>query len=317
MSCRTGVNSGDNMVDARESLLIVRSDPPTRRFGLLVAARPKQWVKNVLVAAAPLAAGRLLEPPVAAWTAVAFVAFCLAASATYLANDVRDAESDRLHATKRLRPIAAGAVGMRTATMAAAVLAVLSIAVPLSLGNLALTGVVAGYLVLQIAYVGWLKHEPVLDVASVASGFLLRAIAGGVACGVPISNAFLIVVSFGALFIATGKRYAELINQENHAGTTRRTMDGYTPSFLRLMLAVTAAVTLVEYALWAFEISGSDGPPFAGMSVLPFTLAMLRYARDIDGGQTEAPEDRLLGDPTLIVLGLMWLGLFVLEVATR
>ncbi len=235
-------------------------------------------------------------------------------------NDVLDAEADRAHADKRDRPVAAGVVTPRLAVGAAAILAILAIALPLLLRNGALAVIIGTYLVLQAAYVIQLKHMAVLDVATIASGFLLRAIAGGIASGLPISNSFLIVVGFGALFMALGKRYSEqLTHHDQDETSTRATLEEYTPGYLRMMLAVTAAVTLVAYTLWAFEIATHHTGPFplSALSVIPFTLALMRYARDIDTGDAEAPEDILLKDPTLLILGVVWVGLFVGQVAQR
>lgn len=295
--------------------------------GLVKLARPKQWVKNLLVIAAPLAAGVLLERQVLVATLVALVAFCLAASSVYLINDVLDVESDRAHPKKRSRPVAAGLVGSQAASICAAVLAVVAVALPLAFepilrpeyGGIKLAAIIVGYLFLQANYVLWLKHEPVLDIAVVAGGFLLRAIAGGTAAGVPISKSFLIVVSFGALFMVVGKRYAELVSHVQGEVVTRKSLAKYTPSYLRMLLAVSIAVTLISYMLWAFEIDGTDGGdiPFAAISVIPFTLAMLRYARDVDTAGGEAPEDAVFADPTVLILGLLWLVMFVGHVIQR
>ena len=182
---------------------------PSIVTSLLRTARPKQWVKNVLVFAAPAAAGVLTEPGPLARTLVAFVAMCLAASGTYFLNDALDAEADRQHPTKRFRPVAAGYVSVGLAKVMAAVLiaAGIAISIPISRGELAL--VVAGYAALTVSYSLWLKHEPVIDLAAVAAGFVLRAIAGGVAADVLISDWFLIVAASGSLFMVTGKRHAE------------------------------------------------------------------------------------------------------------
>ncbi|MBP7971292.1 MAG: decaprenyl-phosphate phosphoribosyltransferase [Candidatus Nanopelagicales bacterium] len=291
----------------------------TRARALLTAARPKQWVKNVLVFAAPVAAGVILQPKALLWTLLAFFIFCCAASATYMTNDVLDVEADRQHASKRNRAIAAGIVSPRTAGVVAAVLALISLVLPLLLGNPRLAAIIAGYLVLQAAYVWRLKHEAVLDVASVAAGFLLRAIAGGVATGVVISNAFLVVVGFGALFMAVGKRYSEIMAQDQSVQITRRSLAGYTPGYLRTLIAISGSVALVGYVLWALEIDRAHplAGPWASLSIIPFTLAMMRFARDADAALAEAPEDVVLADPVLLILGLIWVGLFVAQVAAR
>ncbi|HEU5484316.1 MAG TPA: decaprenyl-phosphate phosphoribosyltransferase, partial [Microlunatus sp.] len=183
--------------------------PASRLPAPVRAMRPRQWVKNLLVVLAPLAAGRLFEPAVLGGVALAFVAFCLVSSAVYLLNDIRDVDEDRLHPRKRFRPIAAGELGVPVATALAAVLGVGG----LTLGfwvdrGLGIT--LAVYVVIQVLYSTVLKHLPVIDLAVVSSGFLLRAIAGGVAVGVPLSQWFLLVASFGSLFMVAGKRYSEL-----------------------------------------------------------------------------------------------------------
>jgi hypothetical protein len=182
---------------------------PSLARSLLRTARPKQWAKNVLVFAAPGAAGVLNEPDELARTLVAFVAFCLAASGTYFLNDALDADADRHHPVKRFRPIAAGHLGVGTAKVIAVVLmlAALGVSAPFNSGKLAL--VVGGYIAITVSYSLWLKHEPVVDLGAVAAGFVLRAIAGGVATDVPLSDWFLIVAGAGSLFIVTGKRHAE------------------------------------------------------------------------------------------------------------
>lgn len=288
-------------------------------MGLLELARPRQWTKNVLVLAAPLAAGALWDAQVAGWTAIAFVTFCLASSSVYMVNDVIDAAADREHATKRNRPVAAGRVSPKVAVVAAATLAVISVAVPAALGNWRLSVVIVGYLVLQAFYVSWLKNEPIFDIACIAVGMLLRAIAGGVASNLPISNAFLIVVGFGALFLAAGKRYSEKQSHDQSITATRKVLASYSAGYLRVLLSIAATVALVGYILWAFEIG--DHPtasiPFAQLSIIPFTLAIMRYARDADAADVEAPETAIFADKALLVLGVLWLLLFVGQVLQR
>jgi decaprenyl-phosphate phosphoribosyltransferase len=282
---------------------------------LVAAMRPKQWLKNVLVFAAPLAAGSLMEPDVLLPSIVAFVAFCLMSSATYLLNDVRDVEADRAHPVKRARPIATGELTPTVAMLAAAVLAIASVALALFI-NLGLVGVLVAYAASTISYSMFLKHEPVIELALLALGFLLRAIAGGVASELPISQWFLIVAGFGSLFMAAGKRYSELTHAlDAEDGTpragTRRSLAGYTPTYLRFVWATSAAVTITGYCLWAFEVSAAPSTlPWAAWSVLPFVLAILRYAIDVDKGDAEAPEDVVLRDRMMLLLGLIWLVLF-------
>ncbi len=301
------------------------SDTPNRSLpvALVVALRPRQWLKNVLVFAAPLAAGSLFKQGIILPTIGAFVAFCLISSATYLVNDARDVESDRAHPVKRHRPIAAGQLTPGLAWSAALLLTLLSLALSFSI-NPSLAGVVAVYFVFTLSYSLFLKHEPVIELALLAMGFLLRAIAGGVASNLPISQWFLIVAGFGSLFMAAGKRYSELERSIDDAAegadtgqavdqdrSTRRSLAGYTLGYLRFVWATAAAVTITAYCLWAFEVAAAPSTlPWAQWSVLPFVLAILRYGVVVDKGEAEAPEDAILRDRVLLILGLAWVVLF-------
>jgi len=281
-----------------------------------VAMRPRQWLKNVLVFAAPLAAGSILEPDVLVPSLLAFVSFCLMSSSTYLINDIRDVEADRRHPTKRSRPIAAGELTPRAAVILAVLLALAALAVAVAV-NVGLMGVVLTYAVFTLAYSLFLKNEPVIELALLTMGFLLRAIAGGVAAELPISQWFLIVAAFGSLFMAAGKRFSELeqwkASGSEPAAQARRSLGGYTSAYLRFVWGVAAAVTITGYCLWAFEVGQVDSSvPWAQWSVLPFVLGVLRYAVDVDKGVAEAPEDVVLGDRTLLAMGAIWLVLFAL-----
>lgn len=279
---------------------------------LLRGMRPHHWIKNLLVFAVPLAAGAVLRPDVLLATGLAFVAFCATASATYLVNDVLDAGRDRLHPRKRLRPVASGALAPRTALIASAVLAFGALALAL-LASPALLGVIATYLVLTLAYSRWLKAEPVIELALLASGFLLRAVAGGAATGLPISMWFLLVSGFGSLFIAAGKRYSELIGGDPEV-STRAVLEGYTPTFLRFVWGMTAGITITAYGLWAADLSQTGGPSWEAASVIPFALLVMKYGMVIDAGKAEAPEDVLLHSRWMQALCLAWLALFTLGV---
>lgn len=274
--------------------------------GLIAATRPRQWARNVLVVAVPAAGGKLGDPAVVLDTALAFVSFCLASSAIYLVNDVGDREADRNHETKRRRPIASGIVGVRLALAVAAASTVAALSIAL-LADVALLGAVAGYIVLMIAYTRWLKHQPVFDVTSVAAGFFLRAVAGGLATGLYISQWFLIVTAGASLFVVTGKRYAELLGKTDVQRPTRRVLSSYPPEYLRSVLSTAAGVTILAYCLWAFEDTGELSAGWSGASVVPFVLALMRYALLIEQGHGEEPEQLFLGDRTLQVLSLAWL----------
>ena len=227
---------------------------PTRAapMPLVRAMRPRQWSKNLLVASAPLAAGRLNDVDVATATVAAVVCFCAASSAVYLFNDVCDIEADRRHPRKSLRPIAAGLVSPGRALMTSGLLAVASLggafAIRAEFGPL-----IAGYLSLQAAYALGLKHETVFDIAIVSSGFLLRAVGGGFATGIPLSHWFLTVAGFGSLFTVAGKRYSELVALGNGSGT-RRSLDGYSESYLRFVWTIAAPRQLRRLQMFEYEV---------------------------------------------------------------
>jgi decaprenyl-phosphate phosphoribosyltransferase len=274
------------------------SPPKNLASGIVKALRPRQWVKNLLVLAAPLfALGGDVQydyRDVFIKVGIAFVAFSLAASSIYLINDARDVEADRQHPTKRFRPIAAGVVPVGLAYGLAVVLAAVALVISwLATPNLAV--VIAVYLGIQLAYCFGLKHQAVLDICIVSSGFLIRAIAGGVAAGIPLSQWFLLVMAFGSLFMAAGKRYAELQLAERTGAKIRKSLENYTSTYLRFVWTLSATAVVVCYGLWAF-------------SMVPFTIAILRYAVDVDGGLAGEPEDIVLRDRVLQLLGVALIG---------
>jgi decaprenyl-phosphate phosphoribosyltransferase len=271
------------------------------------AVRPRQWLKNLLVLAAPLAAGKLFEPAILRGAALAFVAFCLVSASVYLVNDVRDVEEDRLHPTKRFRPIAAGELKPATALALATVLGACGLALGfLVSAPLGITMLV--YVSLQLLYSAYLKHLPVVDLAMVASAFLLRAIAGGVATGIPLSQWFLLVAAFGSFFMVSGKRYSEMKALGGEAGT-RRSLTRYSESYLRFAWMLAAVMVLISYSLWAFENGGNGalGIPWTAISIAPFTLGLLQYALEVDAGTAGEPEEVVLHDHVLQGLALVWL----------
>ncbi|WP_141281188.1 decaprenyl-phosphate phosphoribosyltransferase [Pseudonocardia hydrocarbonoxydans] len=282
--------------------------------GVLKTMRPRQWVKNVLVLAAPFAAGDLLRPGIGFQLAIAFVAFSLAASGIYLVNDAKDVEADRVHPTKRHRPIAAGIVPPGVAVAVAVVLLAAAVALSL-LASVQLVAVLAVYVAVQLAYCFWLKHQPVLDICIVASGFLLRAIAGGAATGIALSQWFLLVAGFGSLFMVAGKRYAEMMLAEKTGAKIRKSLESYSASYLRFVWGLSATVLITTYSLWAFEIRETENNPiWSAVSIVPFVVAVLRYAVDVDNGNGGEPEEIALGDRVLQVLALGWLGALTVAV---
>jgi decaprenyl-phosphate phosphoribosyltransferase len=294
-----------------EEVVPVTGPPENLIVGVIKAVRPRQWVKNVLVLAAPLAAlGSAVHydyVDVLGKVVVAFLVFCLAASSVYLINDVRDVEADREHPTKRFRPIAAATVPEWLAFVVAAVLGVAALTLSwLLTPSLAL--VMAVYMGIQLAYCFGLKHQAVIDICIVSSAYLLRAIAGGVAAGIPLSQWFLLMMAFGSLFMVAGKRYAELQLAERTGAKIRKSLESYTSTYLRFVWTLSATAVVVCYGLWAFERDGYSGSWFK-VSMVPFTIAVLRYAVDVDGGLAGEPEDIALRDRALQLLALAWIGI--------
>lgn len=290
---------------------VTRGGAPGAIAGLLKTARPKQWVKNVLVLAAPFAAGKLGDTAVLIDAGIAFIAFSLVASAVYLVNDAVDVEADRVHPTKCRRPIAAGVVPIPFAYGAAVVFFLGGMAVGM-LTRWELLVVLGVYAAVQLGYCfGW-KHQPVVDLCIVASGFLMRAIAGGAAAGIALSQWFLLVTAFGSLFMVSGKRYAEIVLFERTGAKIRPSLKKYSASYLRFVWAASAAIVIMAYCLWAFEIrQETDGTVWAVVSMVPFVVAILRYAVDVDGGNAGEPEEIALNDRVLQILGLGWVATLV------
>ena len=277
---------------------------------LLRQARPKQWVKNLLVFAAPGSAG-VLDNGSSLWRAVVtFVAFCLASSGTYFWNDLLDADNDRNHPTKQHRPIASGAIPVGIGRVVGSVLLLAGIGLAATTGW-ETAGVVAGYVVLTSLYSGVLKHVAVVDLITVAAGFFLRAIAGAVATDVQMSKWFSLTTSFASLFIVAGKRYAELRDLGDES-QTRSTLDDYSLGFLRIVLSVSCGASMVTYCIWAFDTRelASTTWPFYELSIIPMATALLRYTLILEQGHGAAPEEIFAHDRVLQILGLIWISVF-------
>lgn len=282
---------------------------------LLKEARPTQWSKNLLVFAAPGALGVLNQWEPLWKSLVVFVAFCLVASGTYYWNDIKDAAQDRVHPKKRFRPIASGQIPIGVARVVGTGLLaggpVLAFLVRPQAG-----AVLALYALLTLGYSTRLKHVPLLDLAIVSSGFVLRAMAGAAATMTPMSNWFVLCVTFGSFFIVTGKRFAELLEMGDSAGETRASLKSYTLDFLRQLLVIACTATVLSYCLWAFENATNNNEivPLHGVSIVPMVLALLRYLMVLEKGGGGAPEEVFMRDRTIQVYGLIWVVIYGLAV---
>jgi decaprenyl-phosphate phosphoribosyltransferase len=276
-------------------------------LAVLRAARPRQWPKNLLVFAAPLAADSLGRDDGPAYALVAAAAFCAASVAVYLVNDVLDVERDRRHPVKRHRPIAAGevrrshAVAIAVLCAAAAIAAGPVVRVPL------LALIVAGYLGLSLLYSVVLKHLPVLELLFVASGFMLRVLGGAAATRVVPSVWFLLVCSLGALLVATAKRFTELTVLGDQAVRHRPAMRWYRPAALRLTQWVTAVAMLITYTLWALGEHGAWLRGWHLVSAVPLAAALARFGQLTARPTVRPVEDLLTRDAAMAGFELAWL----------
>jgi 4-hydroxybenzoate polyprenyltransferase len=277
-------------------------------LALLASLRPRQWVKNLFVFAGVIFSQQMLTP--LAWTALgAFLIFCGLSGAIYLFNDVADAERDRLHPSKRLRPIASGELSRTTAVIFGTLLLAGCLAAAFRIGA-SFFLVALGYAGLLTAYSVWLKHVVILDVLTVAAGFVLRAVAGAVAVDAEISGWLLICTILIALFLALGKRRHEYRSLARDAAAHRPILAEYSESFLDQMISVVTASTVTAYAL--YTMSPETIAKFH-TRLLPLTLPFvlygifrylyLLYRRDLGGN----PSDLLVTDKALLFDALLWM----------
>lgn len=278
--------------------MALRTLAPPTAAQLLGTARPRQWTKNVLVFAAPLAAGVFVRPA----SFLALMAFVLASAGTYFINDAVDVEADRRHPVKSRRPVAAGALAVRTAWLIGLGAEAVALLVAAAAG-LALAGCVAAYLALTLAYSSWLKRVAVLDILAVAGGFLLRTVGGAVAAAVPMSSWFLLTALLGSLFLVTGKRLSELRRDRDG----RPVLAAYSAPWLQQIFTMTLTGTVIAYACWAFDFAGDDvALPLLALSFVPFLAGLMRYSLLVARGDGEAPENVLAADRFLLISGAAW-----------
>jgi 4-hydroxybenzoate polyprenyltransferase len=268
---------------------------------VVTSMRPRQWTKNLILFAPLIFAARFTD----AWSIgrafAAFGLFCVISGAVYLVNDVRDAESDRLHERKRARPIASGVLSAGVATATAVVLSLLSLSAACAM-SLRFGAVAAAYLALQMAYTFFLKDQVILDVMSISAGFVLRAVAGAVVISVPFSPWLLSCAALLALFLALGKRRHELILLESGATGHRKSLAQYSPQFIDQLVSAVTSATMVTYALYTFFSAASQTHQYLMLTVPFVVYGLFRYLYLVHqknlGGN---PEEILLSDVPLII----------------
>ena len=285
---------------------------------LIRICRPRQWVKNLLVAAAPLAAGILWQPQVALRVLVLFLILCAVSSAGYIVNDIKDVGYDRAHPDKRNRPIASGEMPINAAALLSIGLTVIGMLPaalvfgwPVSIGIL-------GYLVISWSYSLGLKRAAGLEMLLVASGFVARAVVGGLGTDTRLSTWFLLFIGVTALFIVVGKRLSELVRVERLPGIegdARKALRRYTPEYLRAIAWLSAIVAIGSYIVWTVTRGIYENEPvILALSAAPLAVCFIRYMAMISRGMAEAPEDALLRDPWIVSSALLWLALFAASV---
>jgi 4-hydroxybenzoate polyprenyltransferase len=277
-------------------------------LNLILSLRPGQWTKNLLVFAGVLFARRLFDPVAVRQSLTAFAIFCGLSGVVYLINDVVDRENDRQHPVKSRRPIAAGALPVTTAVAAAVLIGAAALAAAFTLGW-RFGAVATTYLALLILYSGPLKNIVIIDVLTIAIGFVLRAVAGAVAIDVEISHWLLVCTILLALFIALAKRRSEIVLLADGARSHRAILGEYSAYLLDQMIAVVTASTLISYAFYTIspETELKFGTQWLGLTI-PFPLyGIFRYlylVHQREGGGS--PSDLLLTDRPLLVCVALW-----------
>ena len=297
--------------EQRRELTPEHAAAPERRrsqaMALLVAMRPPEWIKNVLVFAGLLFSQQLRQGPQVVDATITFVAFCAIASAGYLANDIRDAPFDRRHPEKRHRPIASGELSARVAAIAAVLLAAIAIGISFAWVEASIAGLVALYGVITVAYSLILKRLVIIDVMTIASLFILRVVAGAVAVEAHASEWLLLCTGMLALFLGFTKRRQEAMEEMTESGTARPVLEHYSLPFLDQAVALVTAGAIMSYAIYAVN------SPLIGSKMLATVPSVLygifRYLYLIyDRRDVRSTAAILTEDPGMVFAGLSWIG---------
>ena len=283
---------------------------------LFLAGRPNQWTKNLLVFLAPLFAFSF-DTQTLLTSITAFIAFCLISSSIYLINDSIDKDKDKEHPTKKFRAIASGLVSIKSAFILSLVYFSLSFAIGFSI-NIFFGFILVLYFLVQILYCFKLKHIPIIEFFCIASGFILRSVAGGVAANIFISSWFLLSVGMLSLFLAVEKRKAEIVNLRNSKLNTRKVLKSYSLTLINKFEAVLTSSTIMTYSLWAYGPSiGGSKSPFMIITIPLVMLGIFRYQMLSEIKQNrilkksninlETPEKIIFTDKPIQIIVLSWL----------
>ena len=285
-------------------------------MNLLIATRPKQWVKNLLVFCVPLSAGLILESSVAFRTIISFLCFCFISSATYLVNDIFDMEADLSHPIKKNRPIAAGKVSKYQGYLLSIILVFGGLGISALLLNLKHTLLMISYLLIQAYYTSKLKKIFLFDIFAISAGFIIRALAGGFSTNIHISDWFLLVTASASIYVVSGKRYSEKITFKL-APNARKNLNLYSENYLRNLWSVSLSTSIMFYALWAVDLNRNIVSKFTLLSILPFSIIFFLYAKHIDSGEAESPEEVIMNDKVIILMSFVWITLFSLGLIAK
>jgi 4-hydroxybenzoate polyprenyltransferase len=275
--------------------------------GIIRELRPKQWLKNGLIFLAPVYALQIGNIALLYQALLAFAAFCAISSAGYVINDLRDADLDRLHPTKRYRPIASGQISPHLAMGVAAALAIVGFLLAVRIGP-AFVGVCIAYVLITVTYSLWWKHVVLLDVFAISAGFVVRVVAGAIAVNVPVSPWLYVCTILGSLLIAFGKRRAEIVEMDQAAEAHRPALEHYTVPFLDHLIVITATASVMAYSLYTF--SAENVPKnHAMMATIPIVLyGVFRYLYlAMVKGFGGSPEELLLSDRSLAISVVLFL----------
>lgn len=289
------------------SLMSFLPPPLLALVRLLQLMRPHQWLKNGFVFAGLVFSQAWQDGPLIGRVLYAFAAFCCVSSMVYIVNDWHDRASDALHPEKKRRPLASGAVPVPVALVLAGLL--LASGLLLAAGNRTLLALLAAYVVFNLAYSWRLKQVPVVDVSIIASGFMLRLLAGTVAVGIPPSRWLLLTGIFVALFLGFSKRKAETFHEE---ASQRAVLAHYPSALLDTFMAVTMTATLTNYSLFATSPEAQLQHGERLLYTVPVVIfGMLRYTYQVHRGRGEDVARDLLSDPWILAAGVLWMAIFL------
>jgi decaprenyl-phosphate phosphoribosyltransferase len=275
------------------------------------AIRARQWIKNLLLLGAPI--GAAVQPSLVNFSIIlrGVLAFCLISSVGYIFNDWIDRKNDRIHFKKKLRPFAAGRLDGFHAFLLVASLISITFVLTLSLPGLFM-GWLFLYAISTASYSLIFKQKPVIELLNVAFGFLVRCLAGAALFEVYVSQWFLIVAGFGSLFLISSKRLAELKSYSDNQ--TRAVINRYSEEFLNTVITASITITIMAYALWAFEVVGTS--VWGKLSILPVLLGVLRYLWHTESVDAETPEKAILSDVVIPLSGIATSLLLILAIYT-